>query len=264
MPARLARFHNREAEDGHMRGLSGRRVILTGGASGIGRAAALRLAEEGCVLGIFDLNEEGAQATAAQCGRSQAYRVDITDRDQIAVAVASFEAACGPAQGLANIAGWDTPVAFLDTDRALWDKVVQINLYGALNMHHVVVRGMAERGFGRVVNVASDAGRVGSSGEAVYAACKGGIIAFTKTLARELARRGVTLNVVCPGPTDTPLFENFRAASPSIGDALARAIPLRRLGRPDDYAGMIAFLLSDDAGYMTGQTISVSGGLTMA
>ena len=246
-----------------MRGLDGKRVILTGGASGIGRAAALRLAEEGCVLGIFDRNEAGARETAARCAGALAYGVDITDRDQIAAALVSFEAACGPAQGLANIAGWDTPRAFLDTDRALWDKVIQINLYGPLNMHHVVVHGMAERGFGRVVNVASDAGRVGSSGEAVYAACKGGIIAFTKTLARELARKGVTLNVVCPGPTDTPLFDNFRAASPSIGDALARAIPLRRLGEPDDYAGMIAFLLSDDAGYMTGQTISVSGGLTM-
>ena len=247
-----------------MRGLDGKRVILTGGASGIGRAAALRLAAEGCVLGIFDRNEAGARETAARCAGAQAYGVDITDRDQIAAALVSFEAACGPAQGLANIAGWDTPRAFLETDRALWDKVIQINLYGPLNMHHVVVHGMAERGFGRVVNVASDAGRVGSSGEAVYAACKGGIIAFTKTLARELARKGVTLNVVCPGPTDTPLFDNFRAASPSIGDALARAIPLRRLGEPDDYAGMIAFLLSDDAGYMTGQTISVSGGLTMS
>src|SRR3984885_13139 len=246
-----------------MRGLDGKRVILTGGASGIGRAAALRLAAEGCVLGIFDRNEAGARETAARCAGAQAYGVDITDRDQIAAALVSFEAACGPAQGLANIAGWDTPVNFLDTDRALWDKIIQINLYGPLNMHHVVARGMAERGFGRVVNVASDAGRVGSSGEAVYSACKGGIIAFTKTLARELARKGVTLNVVCPGPTDTPLFDNFRAASPSIGDALARAIPLRRLGEPDDYAGMIAFLLSDDAGYMTGQTISVSGGLTM-
>jgi 2-hydroxycyclohexanecarboxyl-CoA dehydrogenase len=246
-----------------MRGLRGRRVILTGGASGIGRAAALRLGAEGCVLGIFDQDEAGAQATAAQCVEARAYKVDITDRAQIAAAVAGFEAMCGPVEAMANIAGWDTPLNFLDTDRALWDKVIQINLYGPLNMHHVVARGMAERGFGRVVNVASDAARVGSSGEAVYAACKGGIIAFTKTLARELARSGVTLNVVCPGPTDTSLFDNFRAASPSIGDALARAIPLRRLGQPDDYAGMIAFLLSDEAGYMTGQTISVSGGLTM-
>jgi 2-hydroxycyclohexanecarboxyl-CoA dehydrogenase len=155
---------------------------------------------------------------------------------------------------------------FLDTDTALWDKIIAINLYGPLHMHHVVVRGMAERGFGRVVNVASDAGRVGSSGEAVYSACKGGIIAFTKTLARELARRNVTLNVLCPGPTDTPLFDAFKAASPGgakIGEALARAVPMRRIGTPEDYPGIIAFLLSDDAGYMTGQTISVSGGLTM-
>ena len=251
-----------------MRGLSGKRVILTGGASGIGRATALRLADEGCIVGIFDLNETGARETAERCGgRGHAYQVDITDRDQVERAAAAFEAECGPAEGLANVAGWDTPVNFLDTDRALWDRVIQINLYGPLIMHHVVLRGMAERGAGRVVNVASDAGRVGSSGEAVYSACKGGLVAFTKTLARELARKGITLNVVCPGPTDTPLFDGFKAASPSgakIGEAMARAIPLRRIGEPEDYPGVIAFLLSDDAGYMTGQTISVSGGLTMA
>src|SRR3984957_18925870 len=249
-----------------MRGLHGRRVIVTGGASGIGRAAALRLAAEGCVLGIFDLDEAGAQTVARQSEQATAYRVDITDRDQIAAAVASFEATFGPVEGLANVAGWDTPIPFLETDRALWDKVIQINLYGPLNMHHVVARGMAERGFGRVANVASDAGRVGSSGEAVYSACKGGLIAFTKTMARELARKNVTLNVLCPGPTDTPLFNAMAADSSNasrIGEALARAIPMRRLGTPDDYPGAIAFLLSDDAAYITGQTISVSGGLTM-
>ena len=131
-------------------------------------------------------------------------------------------------------------------------------------MHHIVVRGMAERGFGRVVNVASDAGRVGSSGESVYSACKGGIIAFTKTLARELAKRGVTLNALCPGPTDTPLLASIAHSNPKLTEALARAIPMGRLGKPDDYAGMIAFLLSDDAAFITGQTISVSGGLTMS
>ncbi len=251
-----------------MRGLSGRRIILTGGASGIGRATALRLAEEGCTLGIFDLNGPGAAETAQSCGpRASSWQVDIADRDQVERAAAEFEKEVGPADGLANIAGWDVARNFLDTDPTLWDRVIRINLYGPLIMHHVVVRGMAARGSGRVVNVASDAGRVGSSGEAVYAACKGGIIAFTKTLARELARQGVTLNVVCPGPTDTPLFRDFQAGFPEgtkIGDALARAIPLRRLGQPDDYPGIIAFLLSDDAAYMTGQTISVSGGLTMA
>lgn len=250
-----------------MRGLSGRRVLLTGGASGIGRATAIRLAQEGCKVGIIDIDDAGAQQTVAQCGgNAHAYRADISDRGEVERAVAAFEHECGAVELLANVAGWDVMRSFLDTDPALWDRIIRINLYGPLHMHHVVVRGMAERGFGRVLNVASDAGRVGSSGEAVYAACKGGIIAFTKTLARELARRGVTLNVLCPGPTDTPLFDAFRSASPDavkVGEALARAIPLRRIGTPDDYPGVIAFLLSDDAAYITGQTISVSGGLTM-
>lgn len=252
-----------------MRGLEGMPVILTGGASGIGRATAMRLALEGCVVGIFDIDEDGALETAERCpdrSRVRAFRVDITDETQVRTAVEAFQAELGPPRGLANIAGWDRPQRFLDTDRAFWDKVIQINLYGPLIMHHVVVRGMAERRSGRVVNVASDAGRVGSSGEAVYSACKGGMIAFTKTLARELAGRGVTLNALCPGPTETPLFDAFRQApgGDKLGESLARAIPLRRLGQPDDYAGTIAFLLSDDAAYMTGQTISVSGGLTMS
>ena len=250
-----------------MRGLAGRRVLLTGGASGIGRATAIRLAQEGCSVGIVDIDEAGARETVGQCdGRAYAFGADISDRGQVERAVAAFESEAGPVELLANIAGWDVMQSFLETEPALWDRIIRINLYGPLHMHHVVVRGMAERGFGRVLNVASDAGRVGSSGEAVYSACKGGIIAFTKTLARELARRGVTLNVLCPGPTDTPLFDAFRSASPDavkVGEALARAIPLRRIGRPDDYPGIIAFLLSDDAAYITGQTISVSGGLTM-
>jgi len=250
-----------------VRGLAGKRVLLTGGASGIGRATALRLAQEGCVVGILDIDEAGAQQTAADCGSSaSAWKTDITDLASVQQSVAAFESAFGATELLANVAGWDLVRNFLDTDPALWDRIIRINLYGVLHMHHVVVRGMAERGFGRVVNVSSDAGRVGSSGEAVYAACKGGIIAFTKTLARELARKGVTLNVLCPGPTDTPLFDAVRKGSPDgarITDALTRAIPLRRIGRPDDYPGVIAFLLSDDAAYITGQTISVSGGLTM-
>ena len=250
-----------------MRGLTGKRAIVTGGGSGIGRATVLRLVAEGCDVGIFDIDEAGADATVALAGsHAQAYRTDIADRAAVEQSVAAFERDGGPADLLANVAGWERPMNFLDTDTALWDKIIAINLYGPLHMHHVVVRGMAERGFGRVVNVASDAGRVGSSGEAVYSACKGGIIAFTKTLARELARRNVTLNVLCPGPTDTPLFDAFKAASPGgakIGEALARAVPMRRIGTPEDYPGIIAFLLSDDAGYMTGQTISVSGGLTM-
>ena len=250
-----------------MRGLAGKRAIVTGGGSGIGRATTLRLAGEGCAVGIFDIDLPGAQATVALCDSpAWAYRTDISDRASVEQSAAAFERDAGPADLLANIAGWDRMMSFLSTDTAFWDKIIGINLYGPLHMHHVVVRGMAARGFGRVVNVASDAGRVGSSGEAVYSACKGGIIAFTKTMARELAQRNVTLNVVCPGPTDTPLFDAIKAESPAgakIGEALARAIPMRRIGTPEDYPGTIAFLLSDDAAYITGQTISVSGGLTM-
>ena len=251
-----------------MRGLADKRIILTGGASGIGREAAIRLGQEGAIVGVFDLNAEAAQATVEQIGtdRAAAYAVDISDYAQVSEALDSFEARFGGVEGLANVAGWDKAAMFLDTDPAVWDRIIKINLYGSLVMHHVVVRRMADRGHGRVVNVSSDAGRVGSSGESVYAACKGGIISFTKTLARELARKGVTLNVLCPGPTDTPLFADFTKDMPGgdrLVDGLAKAIPLRRLGRPDDYAGMIAFLLSDDAAFMTGQTISISGGLTM-
>jgi 2-hydroxycyclohexanecarboxyl-CoA dehydrogenase len=248
-----------------MRGLTGKRVVLTGGASGIGRATVLRLVAEGCIVAIFDLDEAGAAETAARSGegpgRATPYKVDIGDYAQVQAATEAFEASAGPTELLANIAGWDKATPFLDSSTELWDTIIRVNLYGPLNMHHVVVRRMAERGFGRVVNVASDAGRVGSSGEAVYSACKGGIAAFSKTLAGELARKGVTLNVVCPGPTDTPLFANF--ADNKLKEALARAIPLGRIGEPNDYPGIIAFLLSDDAAFITGQTISVSGGLTM-
>jgi 2-hydroxycyclohexanecarboxyl-CoA dehydrogenase len=251
-----------------MRGLTGKRVLLTGGGSGIGRATAVRLAQEGCLVGILDIDAAGAEATAAHCeGRATVLRTDITDRAQVEASVARFESTVGPVDLLANIAGWDRVRNFLDTDPTLWDRIIAINLYGPLHMHHVVLPGMVARGFGRVVNIASDAGRVGSSGEAVYSACKGGIIAFTKTMARELARKGITLNVLCPGPTDTPLFDQVLNATPEggkIGEAMARAIPLKRIGKPDDYPGTIAFLLSDDAAYITGQVVSVSGGLTMA
>jgi 2-hydroxycyclohexanecarboxyl-CoA dehydrogenase len=251
-----------------MKGLAGRRALLTGGASGIGRATAIRLAEEGCRIGILDIDEAGAATTAAACsGGAWVRRTDITDRANVEAAVSAFESEVGPVDFLVNVAGWDVVRDFLDTDVALWDKVIAINLYGPLHLHHVVLPGMVKRRFGRVVNVSSDAGRVGSSGEAVYSACKGGIIAFTKTMARELARKGISLNVLCPGPTDTPLLDTIKAGSPDGGkiiDAMARAVPMRRIAQPEDYPGTIAFLLSDDASYITGQTISVSGGLTMS
>jgi 2-hydroxycyclohexanecarboxyl-CoA dehydrogenase len=165
---------------------------------------------------------------------------------------------------LVNNAGWDRAGPFVDSDPADWDKVIGINLYGVLHTSHLVLPIMAGQGGGRVVNLASDAGRVGSSGEAVYSAAKGGVIAFTKTCAREMARHGITVNCVCPGPTDTALFAEFAGDDPKLREALTKAIPLRRLAQPSDLAGAVAFLASDEAAYITGQTLSVSGGLSMS
>ncbi len=252
-----------------MRGLKERPAIVTGSASGIGRAIANRLAEEGCKVGVFDRNGEGAQRAAEAIrsagGQAAAYTVDITDLAAVEAGVAAFERDLGPTEILVNNAGWDRIVPFLKSDTELWKKVIDINLYGPLHMHYAVLPGMVERNFGRVINISSDAGRVGSSGEAVYSAAKGGIIAFTKTLSRELTRAGIQLNSVCPGPTDTPLFADVAQgeAGAKIVEGLKRAIPMKRLGRPEDYPGIVAFLASDDAAYITGQTVSVSGGLTM-
>lgn len=255
----------------NMRGLVGKNVIVTGAAGGIGREICLRLGEEGCSVGVFDLNGEKAAEVASEVsatdGKGVAVTVDITDFDAVKAAVAKFEAEAGPTNGLVNNAGWDKLGNFLETGPDLWGKVIDINLNGFLHVTHAVASGMAERGNGKIVSVASDAGRVGSSGEGVYSACKGGIISFSKTLARELARAQINVNVVCPGPTDTPLFDSFVEGSPygeKIKSGLEKAIPFRRLGKPTDLPGIIAFMLSDDADFITGQTISVSGGLTMA
>jgi len=239
---------------------------VTGGASGIGRATVLRLAEEDAVIGILDLDAPGAEEVAEEIrglgAKAHAFAVDIVDAQAVTDAVSRFEAEAGPVDALVNNAGWDIAGNFVDSDPTIWRRVIDINLYGPLNVTRAVLPGMIERGSGRIVSLASDAGRVGSSGEAVYAACKGGIIAFSKSVAREVARQGVTLNVVAPGPSDTPLFARFDESG-KLAAALERAIPMRRLGQPEDYPGLILFLLSDDAGFITGQTVSVSGGLTM-
>lgn len=231
-----------------MRGLKGKTVIVTGGAAGIGAAIVARFREEGANVVIFDLNGEK--------------KVDITDYEAVKKAVGET----GPVDILVNNAGWDTFRPFLKTDPAFWQKIISINLVGAMNMLHCVLPGMVERGGGKVVNVASDAGRVGSSGEAPYSACKGGLIALTKTLARELASKGVRLNVVCPGLTETGMLTDFMNAAGNpekLAEAYRRAIPIGRLGKPDDIPGAILFFASDDANFITGQVISVSGGLTM-
>jgi 2-hydroxycyclohexanecarboxyl-CoA dehydrogenase len=251
-----------------LRGLAGKTAVVTGGAQGIGRAIVLRLAEEGCKVALLDLKPDVAREAASSASRDsvKVYAVDISDRAAVDDAVARVEKELGPIWLLVNNAGWDKPMPFLRTDRELWDKIVRINLYGPLNMHHAVCPGMVARGGGRIVNIASDAARVGTSDEAVYSACKGGIIAFTKSMARELARNGVLLNAVCPGPTNTPMMQEVLGAGDNAvkwKDAMVRGIPLRRMGEPEDYAGIVAFLASQDGGYITGQAISVSGGMNM-
>lgn len=253
-----------------MRGLEKKVAIVTGGGGAIGRAICHRFAEEGSIVGVFDINEDAANETTALIeatgGTASVQVVDITDYDAVAAAVDTFEASAGPTDILVNNAGWDRLANFLDTDPAFWNQIIAINLLGALNLHHTVVPGMVERGGGKVINIASDAGRVGSSGEAVYSACKGGVIAFSKTLAREQARSGICCNVVAPGPVDTPLLRSMTPdgdLDSGLGKAFQRAIPMRRLGEPEDIPGIVAFLASEDANFITGQVISVSGGLTM-
>jgi 2-hydroxycyclohexanecarboxyl-CoA dehydrogenase len=253
-----------------MRGLDGKNVIVTGGGGAIGGAICRRFAGYGARVGVLDKNLDGAQRIVGEIrsdgGRAEAMAVDITDHAAVKKAVAAFEADVGPTDILVNNAGWDRFANFIDTSPDLWDQLIAINLRGPLNMTHAVLRGMVDRGYGRIVNIASDAGRVGSSQEAVYSACKGGIIAFTKTVAREVARKGVTLNAVCPGPTDTPLLAAVAGndeRGQRVRAALVNAIPMKRVGQPEDIPGAVCFLASDDASFITGQTISVSGGLTM-
>ena len=231
-----------------MRGLKGKTAIVTGGAAGIGAAIVARFNEEGARVVVLDLKGDPA--------------IDITNYSAVKNAVD----AAGPVDILVNNAGWDMFRPFLKTDPEFWQKIISINLIGAMNLLHCVLPGMAERGRGKVVSISSDAGRVGSSGEAPYSACKGGLIALTKTLARELASKNIQLNVVCPGLTETNMLEQFMqgAGNPEkLREAYRRAIPLGRLGKPEDLPGAVAFFASDDADFITGQVLSVSGGLTM-
>lgn len=253
-----------------MQRFENRTVLVTGGGGGIGGATCRRFGREGARVAVFDLDLDAARKVADEIkragGQAQAFACDITDRGQVDAAVVAAESALGPIDVLVNNAGWDVFRPFAKTEPAQWDRLIAINLVGPLHMHHAVLPGMSARKSGRIVNIASDAARVGSSGEAVYAACKGGLVSFSKTIAREHARHGITVNVVCPGPTDTALFADYKegAGNPEkLEEAFRRSIPLGRIGRPDDLPGAILFFASDDAGYVTGQVLSVSGGLTM-
>ncbi|WP_353191191.1 2-hydroxycyclohexanecarboxyl-CoA dehydrogenase [Pandoraea pnomenusa] len=254
-----------------MQRFEGKTVIVTGGGGGIGGATCRRLGSEGAAVAVFDRDLAAAERVAgdivAAGGRAQAFACDITVREQVDAAIAAASAALGPIDVLVNNAGWDIFKPFTKTTPAEWERLIAINLVGALHMHHAVLPDMVARRGGRIVNIASDAARVGSSGEAVYAACKGGLVAFSKTLAREHARHGITVNVVCPGPTDTALFADYKegAGNPEkLVEAFTKAIPLGRIGQPTDLPGAIAFFASDDAAFITGQVLSVSGGLTMS
>ena len=244
-----------------MKGLSGKTVLVTGGGGAIGSAICRRFAEAGAKLLVADKVKASAEAVASEVdGRALVF--DIADYQAANRAIGDTGIDI-----LVNNAGWDRFQNFVDMQPEDWEALIAVNLRGPLNMHLLIVPQMLARGRGRIVNISSDAARVGSSGEAVYSACKGGIISFSKTLAREVARKGITVNVVCPGPTDTPILRSFLGegeAGQKVYDALVRAIPMKRVGQPDDIPGLVAFLASDEAAFITGQVISVSGGLTMA
>jgi len=235
-------------------------AVVTGAAGGIGSAICRRMAAGGYRVAATDLHVDQCQALARELNGS-AHALDVTD----AAASAALAAELGEVAVVVNNAGWDRFMPFLETTPELWEKLLRINLFGQIAVAHAFARGMAERGHGVIVNVSSDAGKVGSTGETVYAAAKGGVITFTRSLARELARHGVRVNCVCPGPTDTPFLDVFQSeGGQKVVEAMTRAVPMRRLAQPDEIAAAVAFLASDDARFITGQTLSVSGGLTMS
>jgi 2-hydroxycyclohexanecarboxyl-CoA dehydrogenase len=245
--------------------IQGQSVIVTGGASGIGKATALLLAHEGARVFVGDVDEAGGQAAAVEAAAERLsieyLPLDLTDPSSIAGFADAVNQRTGQVDGLVNGAGWDQIQPFLENPPEIWDRVVAINLMGAVRLTRAVLSPMVVARAGKIVNISSDAGRVGSMGETVYAAAKGGLIAFTKSLARELARYQINVNCVCPGPTDTPLFQR---QPDRMKEALTRAIPFRRIAQPMEIAQAVLFFLSRRSDYITGQVLSVSGGLTMA
>jgi 2-hydroxycyclohexanecarboxyl-CoA dehydrogenase len=246
--------------------LEGRVALVTGGASGIGAATCRRLAGEGARVAVTDMNAAGAGDVAAEVN-GMPYELDVRSLDSIAAAVHAIEDELGPIDVLVNNAGYDEFGFFVKTDPDMWDRVLAVNLRGVIAVTHAVLPGMQERRRGRIVNVASEAGRVGSSGSGIYSAAKAGVIGFTKAVAREAARYGVTCNAVAPGPIETPLLMGAPEALGEVGqklvDTMVGSTVLRRLGQPDEVAAAITFLASDDASFVTGQALGVSGGLAM-
>lgn len=245
--------------------MRGQTVIVTGGASGIGKATAFLLAREGARVFIGDIDEAGGLAVASDAATERLaieyLPLDLADPPSISVFAAAIHHRVERVEGLVNGAGWDQIQPFLENPPEMWDRVIAINLMGAVRLTRSVLPPMVAARAGKIVNISSDAGRVGSMGETVYAAAKGGLIAFTKSLARELARYQININCVCPGPTDTPLFQR---QPERMKEALTRAIPFRRIAQPIEIANAALFFLSRRSDYITGQVLSVSGGLTMA
>jgi 2-hydroxycyclohexanecarboxyl-CoA dehydrogenase len=246
--------------------LEGKTALVTGGASGIGAATSRRLAAEGARVAICDLNLDRAREVAAEIG-AEAFAMDVTDGASVGEAIAAVRQSLGAPTLLVNNAGNDEFAFFQNTDEGLWQRVIDVNLMGVLRVSHAALPGMMEAGYGRIVNVASEAGRVGSNGSAAYSAAKGGVIGFTKALARESARHGVICNAVAPGPIDTPLLNRAPRELGDLGqkvvDVMVGSTVLRRMGKPEEVAAVIVFLCSDDASYVTGQALGVSGGLAM-
>jgi 2-hydroxycyclohexanecarboxyl-CoA dehydrogenase len=240
-------------------------IVVTGGSSGIGRATAFLLAREGARVLIGDVDEAGGREVAAEAAAEgvniEYLPLDLTDVISIEAFVVAVHQRVQRADGLVNGAGWDQIQPFLENPPEMWDRIIAVNLMGAVRLTRGILPPMVAAREGKIVNISSDAGRVGSMGETVYAAAKGGLIAFTKSLARELARHQINVNCVCPGPTDTPLFQR---QPERMKEALIRAIPFRRIAQPIEIAQAVLFFLSRRADYITGQVLSVSGGLTMA
>ena len=250
-------------------GLVGRAALVTGAAGGIGRAIVAGLAAAGADVAVADLDLDAATEVAREVGATAKgtvvpVRMDVASAESVTAALATVTSAIGAVEILVNNAGIDVIEPFVESTEPTWRRIVEVNYLGTVIVTRAVLDGMVECSYGRIVNIASDAGKVGSSGEVVYSGTKGAVIAFGKALAREVARKGVTVNAVCPGPTDTALLQQVADRSPARMDAIARAVPMKRIGTPADIAPAVVFFASDGAAYITGQALSVSGGLTMS